>query len=152
MAVYVKKLVAEGHLSKACKALCSPGVDQSTESLVPTIERLFPTSHSFPQPLPSTEPVVILSEEVQKSITSEKYGLACGPSGLRVEHLRAVLRIPRPSLKESFLETLRRFIAMVLSGVCPRSCARHFNSGKLIPLNKKDCSIRPIVVGETLRN
>ena len=77
---------------------------------------------------------------------------ACGPSGLRVQHLLEVAEIP---LQFPICSSLRDIVNLLASGKVPALVSKYLAGGSLVALakNKPDFSpdIRSIVVGEALR-
>ena len=73
-------------------------------------------------------------------------------SGLRAEHVKAVLSDRNAGNAAEALELITRFANGCTAGCLPHHIQEFLCGGRLIPLNKKDQGIRPIVVGEFLRN
>ena len=71
---------------------------------------------------------------------------ASGRSGLRVQHLLEMIAVD-----ETFAEALSVALNTILAGKAPKEFASIFSSAPLVPLVKKDGSLRPIAVGEVLR-
>ena len=78
-------------------------------------------------------------------------GLAPGCSGLRAEHLKAVLCDRNLGLAAQALTLLTGFVNQSLNGYLPPDLQPCLCGGRLIPLIKKDSGVRPLVVGELLR-
>ena len=78
-------------------------------------------------------------------------GLAPGCSGLRAEHLKAVLCDRNLELAAQALTLLTGFVNQSLNGYLPPDLQPCLCGGRLIPLIKKDSGVRPLVVGELLR-
>ena len=71
---------------------------------------------------------------------------------MRAEHVKAVLQERNVGQSARALETLTRFANVCAAGYLPAELQEFFCGSRLIPLNKKDSGIRPIVVGEFLRS
>ena len=88
---------------------------------------------------------------VKKIIMGTPKGLAAGCSGLRAEHLKAVLQNRNMGRAAIALELLTKFSNLCIAGCLPSELQEFFCGGRLVPLNKKDNGTRPIVVREFLR-
>ena len=77
---------------------------------------------------------------------------ACGPSGLRIQHLIEAAEVP---LQFPICAVLRDVVNLLISGKVPVQVARFLAGGNLVALekNKPNCplEIRPIAVGEAIR-
>ncbi|KAL5479135.1 hypothetical protein EMCRGX_G022619 [Ephydatia muelleri] len=77
---------------------------------------------------------------------------ACGPSGLRIQHLIEAAEVP---LHFPICAALREVVNMLISGKVPVQVARFLAGGNLVALekNKPNCppDIQPIAVGEAIR-
>ena len=73
----------------------------------------------------------------------------CLPSGLRPSHLKDCVKKAGSTLQLRI--GLLAFIQAALSGALPRQAQQVICASTLVPLLKKDGSIRPIAVGDTLR-
>ena len=86
---------------------------------------------------------------VRSAIASFAKGSAPGPSGLRPCLLQdLVLYNRRPG---DLLSALALFTSTCLNGELPPTVAPMICAARLIPLRKKDGSVRPVAVGEVLR-
>jgi hypothetical protein len=89
---------------------------------------------------------------VKDCIRSFPNGTACGPSGLRIEHLLNACEAP---LSVNIIGTIKKFLNVLLSGKAPVEAAPYFAGASLTALIKSDVGsqldIRPIAVGEVLR-
>ena len=148
----VANLVDQGMLSRAASQLCSRGVAPDSPELLQKIGALFPEGtlplHTTGMEAPAFE---FQPELVKKLVLSSPKGLAAGCSGLRAEHVKAVLQDRNAGRAAQALEALTKFANLCVAGYLPGELQAYFCSGRLIPLNKKDGGIRPIVVGEFLR-
>ena len=91
------------------------------------------------------------SVTVKKAVLSSHKSLAAGCSGLRAEHVKCVLMDHNQGKAAEMTEVLTKIVNLCIAGYLPQELQEHFCGGRLIPLNKKDAGIRPIVVGEFLR-
>ena len=151
----VARLVDAGLVSKACSRLGSRGVAEFNEATVEKVKALFPPSSEEAQSQPCGLPLAELEVErdkVKLIVLSFKRGLAWGPSGLRPEHLRAPGCGRRPEIDDRVLDKLREFCSAALNGALPAALQPFLCAGTLVPLNKKDNGLRPLVVGEFLRS
>ena len=82
-------------------------------------------------------------QAVKKLVLSSPKGLAAGCSGLRAEHVKAVLQDRNPGQAAQALDALTKFSNLCGSGYLPPELQEYFCGGRLIPLNKKDSSIPP---------
>jgi len=86
---------------------------------------------------------------VRRAVFSFPAGSSGGPGGMRPQHLKDLL-----SCRDSgsdLLPALTSFTNTVMTGACPTDIIPIFFGGRLLALNKKSVSIRPIAVGLTLR-
>eukprot|EP00731_Ephydatia_muelleri_P030030 Em0021g553a len=123
-AVNSSGLGREGLLGKACQALVSPGIAPNTQEDFNILSVL----HSFPK------------------------GTACGPSGLRIQHLLDSAQI---HLSVPLCSSLHGVVDILASGRAPISVSKFLAGGSLTALVKnkegRPLDIRPIAVGEALR-
>ena len=78
-------------------------------------------------------------------------GLAPGCSGLRAEHLKAIISDRNVGRAAQVLASLAKFANACLAGYLPPEIQPYLCGGRLVPLRKKDEGIRPLVIGELLR-
>jgi hypothetical protein len=143
-------LTRQGLAGKAVRLLISRGIaDWDTETTA-AIHKLFPASTSPTIPSYHSDGDDFSTEEVADAIKRLGRGKAPGPSGLRPEHIRDILS--NPMVGDSFLDALTKFVNAVAFGRAPDEVAGLLCAGRVVPLRKKDGGIRPLVVGETLRN
>ena len=147
----VCQLTASGCFSKACKLLCSRGIAADTPHTRANLESLFPQQEQNVTPCTgdtgSYDP-----SEIKAILERTPSNLAPGPSGLRFDHLKAALLLPDQSTVNHFLFSLTTFVNTAVSGSFPKELQPFLCGGIVIPCNKKDGGVRPIVLGETLRN
>ena len=113
---------------------------------------MFPTTFPLPEapvsPLPASE---LTAEDLTNLLRHEPTGGAPGPSRLRVEHPKVFLRLPLQAQFEEFAAALTQFTNLLLGGLFSESIRAALFAGQVLPLNKKDGGIRPVVLGELLR-
>ena len=148
-----KALVHEGNLGKACAALLSNGVVEVNEAALAELQAKHPPR---PEPLLSTSTnlppaIQVTTEEVSSAINSFPRASGAGPSKLSPDHLREALKCPTPVKSERFLEAVTALVNVLAAGKVSPCIATHMCGAYLHPLAKKDGSIRPIAVGETIR-
>ena len=77
---------------------------------------------------------------------------ACGPSGLRIQHLIDAAEVP---LQLPITSSIIEIVNLLASGQVPSQVAKYLAGGSLIALekHKPDCppDVRPIAIGECLR-
>ena len=78
--------------------------------------------------------------------------IACGPSGLRIQHLLDAAEVPVPT---SISSSLKDIVNLLASGKVPSCVSKYLAGGSLTALvkDRPDSSpdVRPIAVGEALR-
>ena len=138
----------DGQLLKAVQALSSCGIAQAGSETTAQLIAKHPQDIQLPhRPISNLTPetIQITQNDVSLAIKSFKKGAAPGRSGLRAHHL-ATFAACHPD----FLKHLTAVIQLLLKGLAPDELAPFITGGSLIPLLKKDNSIRPIAIGETL--
>ncbi len=143
-----KKLVGLGRYGDAVKALQAQGVHQITEEVLNGLMEKHPIA-----PLPVRTSSALASHifdasDIELAINTFPNGSACGPSGERISFLLDMLNGPG---KGAYLNTLKRFVNLIVSGKLPIELSPYYGGAQLIPLKKKDDGIRPIAVGEIWR-
>ena len=78
-------------------------------------------------------------------------GLAPGCSGMRAEHVKAVLLDRNVGVAAHALTLLTKYVNNCINGYLPAYLQPHLCGGRLIPLNKTDGGVRLLVEGEFLR-
>ena len=148
-------LSREGLLGKACQALVSPGVASNTPEVWDLLRQKHPRGPHPSLPVSSSPPVNhVLPHDfnILSVLHSFPKGTACGPSGLRIQHLldAAQVHLPIP-----ICSSLRGVVDILASGRAPVSVSKFLAGGSLTALVKnkegRPLDIRPIVVGEALR-
>ena len=147
-------LAKEGSLGKACKVLTSSGIAADNEHTFQLLLDKHP--HGPALVLPASEAtennIVPLDFDIQSVLRSFPKASACGPSGLRIQHLLGASEVPLPT---GIGASLREVVNLLASGRAPVGVAKFLAGGSLIALvkNKPDSppDVRPIAVGEVLR-
>ena len=148
-------LSREGLLGKACQALVSPGVAPNTPEVWDLLWQKHPRGPHPSLPISSSPPVNhVLPHDfnILSVLHSIPKATACGPSGLRIQHLldAAQVHLPTP-----ICSSLRGVVDILASGRAPVSVSKFLAGGSLTALVKnkegRPLDIRPIVVGEALR-
>ena len=91
------------------------------------------------------------AKAVLPALKSFEADAAPGPSGLKAEHLRDCCTCSSSGTCESLTKALARFAHALLNGQFPETFGEFLLSGTLLPFKKPDGGVRPIVVGEVLR-
>ena len=76
--------------------------------------------------------------DVNKAVLKNPKGLAAGCSGLRAEHIKAVLQDRNLGRAAQALDKLTKLVNLCVAGYLPVELQEYFCNGRLIPLNKKD--------------
>ena len=149
----VAALAEGGQASKACRLLCSRGI--SSTATGEQLSALFPPSSGIVlHPSSGLSPQTCLQIEkdaLQKVILMCPRNTSPGPSGLRIDHIQNALSNSRATPAKRLLEALTSYVNISLSGTLPTELAAFMCAGRLIPLKKKDDSVRPLVICECLR-
>jgi len=148
---------ADSDIRGAVRELASSdGLAPHNEATLEALKAKHPSSPvdlSLPAP-PNDDLVttrVATEAEVRKAIESFRPGSAGGPDGLRPGHLRTLIGLAAGEAGARLLTTLTSFVNMVLRGEVPDFATSTFFGASLCALSKKDRSVRPIAVGNTLR-
>ncbi|KAL5499483.1 hypothetical protein EMCRGX_G010909 [Ephydatia muelleri] len=145
----------EGLLGKACQALVSPGIAPNTQEVWNSLQQKHPKGAQPSLPISSSPPVThVLPQDfnILSVLHSFPKGTACGPSGLRIQHLLDSAQI---HLSVPLCSSLRGVVDILASGRAPISVSKFLAGGYLTALVKnkegRPLDIRPIAVGEALR-
>jgi len=87
--------------------------------------------------------------EVKRAITLFPNGSAGGPDDIRPQHVKDLLA--GSSINNPLLQSITRFINLLLSGGLPKPLRPTIMGGNLFAINKKGGGIRPIAVGNVWR-
>ena len=151
-AARARRFVEEGQYRKASQALTSHGLAVPDED---SLEVMLQKHPQVPPPdLPNSPPPAAPSlskSVVKRAVTSFSPGTAPGPSGLRASHLAEAISCPTPSRAQASLSTLSQFSSLLASGNVPPEVVSHLCGATLLASKKKDGGLRPIAIGETLR-
>lgn len=93
----------------------------------------------------------VSSTEVRKSIFAFATGSSGGMDGIKPQHLKDLIGKETGDHGEKVLECLSGFSDFCLNGKVPHHVTHFLYGATLCGLNKKDNSIRPIAIGNTLR-
>eukprot|EP00731_Ephydatia_muelleri_P032933 Em0024g477a len=136
------------------QALTSAGIAPNNNETWELIQSKHPKGPPPIPPAPSTPPIPILSKDFNIAMVLRSFpkSTACGPSGLRIQHLLDTAEVP---LQFPISSSLRDIVNLLASGKVPVSVSRHLAGGSLTALVKGKPGlppdIRPIAVGEALR-
>jgi hypothetical protein len=139
----------DGQYRKALQALKSNGVAPASPETTQLLRDKHPEGQPIQLVMEPTQCLEITSDIVLAQLAKFSKGVGCGRSGWRVNHFLECSK-PQIGLPE-FLDNLTSFINLCLEGKALQSFATFMSSAPLVPLLKKDDSIRPIAVGEVLR-
>eukprot|EP00731_Ephydatia_muelleri_P006442 Em0003g690a len=148
-------LVKEGLYGKACQILTSSGVAPNNDTTWQLLQAKHPKgpppvcppndTSNFPSILPNTFDILSVLRSFTKST-------ACGPSGLRVQHLLDATEVP---MQSSICSSLRSIVNLLATGSVSNVVSKFLAGGNLTALTKdkpgSPPDIRPIAGGETLR-
>jgi hypothetical protein len=141
----------EGNVCGAIRALCSnETIATPDETTIQRLKHLHPIMPADRRHVTWTQcnPLQATCKNVTDAIRSFPSGSAGGPDGLRPQHLKDLLSTVQDS---ALLETLTRFINLLLEGRVPTAVRPILFGASLTALNKKNGGIRPIAVGYTWR-
>ena len=127
--------------------------DEFQKKKILKIQALFPQSPASAQAEAredNTDIISVSPEEVLKAIKGAAEGLSPGPSGQRYEHLKQCISLPSKQLVQDLLASLATLFSAMANTELPNLLRPYLCSGSLIPANKKDGGIRPIVLGDVM--
>ena len=141
----------ERALSKGVKILLSAGSPEADPVEVRTT--LLAKHPPGPETIPSVEPEAtegfdITADTVRQATASFPPASGGGPSGLRPEHIKEMMR---SSHSEKVAEALGEFCSAFLNGHLPEATMPLFRAARCIGLSKPGGGVRPIAMGDTLR-
>ena len=146
-------LVQEGQYRRALQALNSAGMADYSEDTLEEMKAKHPAPFQQQPPLPNADaPARAFSvPEVAKAALSFQMGTAAGPSGMRPEHLRVVLKCLPATVADKAQVALTKLVNVIAKGKVPATVAPFFCGARLHAAKKKDNTLRPIAVGNLLR-
>jgi hypothetical protein len=143
-----KSLAAAGEYGKAVAALApSPRIETDNKS-TEVLQSKHPKGPPVATQTVPPKPLVISEDVIKKMIHTFPSGSSPGPMGLRGEHLRASIK---PHLQVNLLETLAKFVNVLIAGEINPVLAPFLAGASLSALEKKDGGIRPLACGNLLR-
>ena len=89
--------------------------------------------------------------EVSFAALSFPKGSGAGPSGMRPEHFKSVLKNTSAALVNKALTALTRLVNTMAAGKVPERVRPFLCGARLVAGKKKDNSLRPIAIGNLLR-
>ena len=137
-----------GEFSRALNCLRNCKLAPPDDDTFDKLLRLHPQPELTP--LAGTVPTPIIrftDPEVTRALGNFAKGSAPGPTGLSIDHLRELCRLPGIEL----IPHLTQVCSLIASGRFPASIRPLLFGARLTALQKKDNGIRPVAVGETLR-
>lgn len=146
------RIAEDGRYAKALATLVSHGISHPNEKSIADMMSRHPASDPPAVPsAPATAPIQFTADEVRKRAISFPYGSAPGASGFRPQYLFDMLQSSNGLVADQFAHALTKFLNFMVTGKAPAAIAAVFSGAPLIALTKKDGSLRPIAIGETLR-
>ena len=147
------RLLQQGQYARAAQALVSKGLDHHSALARQAMQTKHPQGplSTPPQGSPPSPHIHLSASQLSSGFLSFKAGSAPGPSGLRAEHLKAMITSRTPSRAVRGLNALTIFTNNLLAGKLPSSIAPYFCGARLFAANKKDSGHRPVAVGNILR-
>ena len=151
----VKGLVQESLLAKACATLAN----RPPAEVTPAIAREMRDKHPPPRdgdsaqmnslrPIHKAAAAQADREAVSKAVRSFSRGSACGPSGLRPQHVKDA---HVPGWRDEVERQLTALVNVLARGEAPTSIQPWLCGATLSAIPKPDDSHRPVAAGETLR-
>eukprot|EP00731_Ephydatia_muelleri_P009723 Em0005g309a len=144
-------LLREGLLSKACQVLTSLGLALNNNTTWNLLVSMHLEGTPPPQLLP--QPCLPPDFDIMALLHSFPKDTACGPSGLRIQHL---IEASEVSLQFPICAVLRVVVNLLISSKVPVQVARFLAGGNLVALEKNKPNFPPdiwlIAVGEAIRH
>ena len=127
---------------------------EENEETLATLRVKHPPPHpdsSIP-PLPDgpSNTLIVSEDDIAQAIAFFPNGSARGPDSLRPQHLKDLISLSAEEGGSTLLGALTSFANLVLTGKTPLSIRSDFFGATLIALEKKEDSVCPIAVGNTL--
>ena len=141
---------ADGQYGKRCRILTSSGIAPNNKETWEQLKAKHPHATRPTAIREDTEALQLDSGfDMANAIHSFQKDTACGPSGLRVQH---ILEAQEATVPTSLTTQLRHAVNILLRGAAPQSMAPFIAGASLTALNKTGNDIRPIASGEILRH
>ena len=139
-------LTHDGQYTRALQSLVSNGIADYNEETLKEMKSKHPTppSPQPPPPDPTSPPRAFSGSEVLAAALSFKKGSAAGPSGMRPEHLKAILKSTSVTIAEKSLVNLLKLVNTMAAGKVPVSVRPYLCGARLHAAKKKDTTLRPI--------
>ncbi|ESN94841.1 hypothetical protein HELRODRAFT_179931 [Helobdella robusta] len=121
----VSSCIEQGNLSSAVRLVCSPeGLAESSPATFDKLCSIHPKIPVNRRVFPALTPTAgcVSPAEVLRAVKLFKNGSSGGLDGLRPQHLKDVFSGPLPI--DDTLNSLTKFINLILSGACPLSVRR----------------------------
>ena len=138
----VSAKLEEGNIKGALQLLSSvDSVAPCTRVIYDSLKALHPSSppDCRPPPVPSGDPLRVMSSEVRYAIRSFPNGSAGGPDGLRPQHLKDLLAAgDTPDGSDPLLEAITDLINMLLEGRVPSNIGPILFGAALTGIIKKE--------------
>ncbi len=148
-------LAQQGQYARGLQALGSAGMAEADRETTEEMRRKHPAAAGpvtfRPDPAAAVPQLKFTPDKVLKAALSFRRGSAPGPSGLRPEHLRVVLKGLSPALAGRALTSLTKVVNLMAAGGVPSGVAPYLCGARLHAAKKKGVGIRPIAVGNLLR-
>jgi hypothetical protein len=146
------RIAEDGRYAKALATLVSHGFSNPNEKSIAAMMARHPSDDPPAVPsAPASAPIQFTADEVCERALSFPHGSAPGASGFRPQYLADLLQGPSGLVTDQFAQALTKFVNCMVAGKAPAAIAAVFSGAPLIALTKKDGSLRPIAIGETLR-
>ena len=140
---------ADGQYGRACRILTSTGIAPNTERTWNLLKCKHPQAPKPEIDKEGTEAVQLESGfNMIEAIRSFPKDTACGPSGLRAQHL---IEAQEAQVPVSIATQLRHVVNILLRGAAPGQLSPFIAGASLTALKKPNDDIRPIASGEILR-
>ena len=147
------ELVGIGLPPKACSVLNGQAPVAPTREVVDEMRTKHPAA-SQPISWEALRPVhgaaapILDDDLVRKAIKSFPKDSACGPCGLRPQHIRDAMV---PGFEDELIRQLSALVNLLARGEAAPDARPFFCGATLVALRKEDATHRPIAVGETLQ-
>ena len=135
------------------QALASYGLVEYTSASLSEMEEKHPAPRrpQLPPPVTVMPSMKFSPADVATAALSFQKGSAAGPSGMRPEHFKSILKNTSAALANKALGALTRAVNAMAAGKVPAQVRPYFCGARLVAGKKKDNSLRPIAIGNLLR-